>query len=163
MQQLIATAPRTLVWTDYTDRPISADEVLIRVTHASPKHGSEIADFRGNSPLIDEKYGPDWHLLTPRGADEQPGVVLGQWNVGNMVVGIIEQCGPDVVDYQPGDWVLTYSSIRKTCIAKAIQPPPSAKTPRRWGLNCKILVSQWSFTTHHWLSFNGLKTINGYS
>lgn len=129
MQQLIATAPRTLAWTDYTDRTLQPDEVLIRVTHASPKHGSEIADFRGNSPLIDEKYDPDWHLLTPRSADEQPGVVFGKWNVGNMVVGFIEQCGTDVVDYQSGDRVMTYSGIRETCIAKAINNHRLRKLP----------------------------------
>ena len=66
MKQLIATAPRQLQLLDYEDRPIEAHEVRIQVEYASPKHGSELADFRGLSPLIAESYDPQWQAFLPR-------------------------------------------------------------------------------------------------
>ena len=120
MKQLLADAPRTLAWHTYDDRPLQPDELRLRVAYASPKHGSEIADFRGNSPLIDEKYDPDWQLLVPRTGDDPAGVVFGEWNVGNMGVGHVEECAPAVTEFAVGDRVVAYSGIRETAIVRAV-------------------------------------------
>ena len=119
MKQLVATAPRVLSFLDYEDRQLNDDEVHIKVLYASPKHGSEIADFRGTSPFIKQKYDNDWQLFLQREADKQTSVVFGEWNVGNMVVGEITAKGKDVKDYEPGEMICTYGGIRETHIVNA--------------------------------------------
>ena len=56
MRALIATAPRKAELLDYEDREIADNEVKVKVEFASPKHGTEVVDFRGLSPFIDEDY-----------------------------------------------------------------------------------------------------------
>ena len=120
MKQLIATAPRQLQLLDYEDRTIEAHELRIVVEYASPKHGSELADFMGSSPFIAENYDPQWQAFLPREEGEAAGVAFGKWNVGNMVVGKIAEVGEAVTGYAPGDTICTYSGIRETAIVNAI-------------------------------------------
>lgn len=120
MKQLIATAPHQVMFTDYEDRPLQSDEVLIRVQYASPKHGSESMDFSGKSPFMHEQYDAEWNLFRPRKSDEPPVIQFGKWNVGNMVVGEIVGKGDAVKDFNEGDVVCTYGGIRETVIAKAV-------------------------------------------
>ena len=47
MKKLVATAPRTAELVEYEDREIKANEVKVKVEFAAPKHGTELADFRG--------------------------------------------------------------------------------------------------------------------
>jgi len=80
-RMLVATAPGKASIVEYRDRKIAANEVMVEVEFASPKHGSEIADFRGESPLINERYDDDWKLLVPRSPDQGKGVEFGSWNL----------------------------------------------------------------------------------
>ena len=57
MKKLVALEPRIAGFKDYEDREIEKNEVRIRVIFATPKPGTEIVDFRGLSPFIDEEYG----------------------------------------------------------------------------------------------------------
>ena len=50
MKKLVATAPREAKLVEYEDRPIASDEVKVKVEFAAPKHGTELADFRGTTP-----------------------------------------------------------------------------------------------------------------
>lgn len=119
MKKLVAIKPRVAGLIDYTDRPIDDDEVLIRVYYASPKHGTEIHDFRGISPFFDEKFDTEWNLFMPRKAKEK-GIVFGEFQLGNMIVGKITKKGSAVSDYQIGDIVATYGTIQETLITKAV-------------------------------------------
>lgn len=130
MKQLVAISPRTLSFLDYEDRVLNNDEILIKVLYASPKHGSEIADFRGTSPFIKEKYDHDRQLFLPRQEGEAAGVAFGGWNVGNMIVGDITAKGKDVQDYKIGERVCTYGGIRETIIVKAIGNHRLLKLPQ---------------------------------
>ncbi len=56
MKELVAASPGVLVFKEYEDRAITDNEIYVKVLYASPKHGSEIADFRGQSPFIKEKF-----------------------------------------------------------------------------------------------------------
>ncbi len=116
MKQLVATAPRTLEFLEYDDRKIDAKEILVKVLYASPKHGSEIADFRGLSPFIKEDYNSEWKLFLPRERGDEGGVAFGKWNVGNMIVGEISEKGKEVQGFEVGDLVCTYGGIRETHI-----------------------------------------------
>ena len=53
MKKLVATAPRVAELKDYEDREIKSNEVKVKVEFASPKHGTELADFRGTTPFVD--------------------------------------------------------------------------------------------------------------
>jgi len=119
-RMLVATAPGKAEIVEYRDRKIAANEVMVEVEFASPKHGSEIADFRGESPLIDERYDDDWKLLLPRSPDQRKGVEFGSWNLGNMWVGKIVVKGVDVKDYGVGERVCSYGGIRETHIVNAL-------------------------------------------
>jgi threonine dehydrogenase-like Zn-dependent dehydrogenase len=129
MKQLVATAANTLSFLEYEDRSIRHDEVYVKVLYASPKHGSEIADFRGTSPFIKEKYDNEWQLFLPRDEGEETGVAFGQWNVGNMIVGEVTAKGKDVKDYEIGERICTYGGIRETHIVKAINNHRLLKLP----------------------------------
>ena len=71
MKALIATAPRKAELLDYEDREIADNEVKVKVEFASPKHGTEVVDFRGLSPFIDEDYDPEWQIFKKRGDDDE--------------------------------------------------------------------------------------------
>ncbi|AFK07874.1 theronine dehydrogenase-like Zn-dependent dehydrogenase [Mesotoga prima MesG1.Ag.4.2] len=128
-RMLVATAPRKAAIVEYQDRKVAANEVMVEVEFASPKHGSEVADFRGESPLIDEFYDKDWHLILPRSAGEKKGVEFGSWNLGNMWVGKIVVKGVDVKDYSIGERVCSYGGIRETHIINAIGNDRLLKVP----------------------------------
>lgn len=71
MKKLVATAPRVAELKDYEDRPIQSNEVKVKVEFAAPKHGTELADFRGTTPFIDGKFDNDWKVFVERDADER--------------------------------------------------------------------------------------------
>ena len=129
MKALIATAPRKAELLDYEDREIADNEVKVKVEFASPKHGTEVVDFRGLSPFIDEDYDPEWQIFKKRGDDEARGVVFGEFNLGNMFVGKITEKGKNVTEYEIGDTVCSYGSIRETQIVNAVDNYKLRKLP----------------------------------
>jgi threonine dehydrogenase-like Zn-dependent dehydrogenase len=120
MKKLICTSPRVAKLADYEDREIKSNEVKVKVEFASPKHGTELADFRGTTPFINGKYDPDWKVFAKRGDDEPRGIVYGDLPLGNMFVGTIIEKGKDVVDYEVGDRVCSYGPIKETQIVNAV-------------------------------------------
>ncbi len=119
-KQLVATAPRVAEILEYQDRGILPNEVKVQVEFASPKHGTELTDFKGGSPFIKEKYDSEWQLFIPRGENEECGVKFGEWNLGNQWVGRIIEKGSQVGDYELGDRVCSYGGIRETVIINAV-------------------------------------------
>lgn len=119
-RQLIATAPSKLEIQQYEDREILPNEIKAKVLFASPKHGSEIADFRGESPFMYEEYDPEWQMFLPRDPSEETGVKFGDWNVGNQWIGKIIEVGSEVTDYQLGNIVCSYGGIRETHIVNGV-------------------------------------------
>ena len=103
MKKLVALEPRIAGFKDYEDREIEKNEVRIRVIFATPKPGTEIVDFRGLSPFIDEEFSEEWRLFLPREEGSQRGVVFGEFQLGNMIVGTIEETGSLVTEYQKGE------------------------------------------------------------
>lgn len=120
MKKLVALEPRVAGLKEYQERAIEKDEVLIKVKYASPKPGTEIVDFRGLSPFIDDEFDPEWNMFMPRPADAPRGIEFGDLSLGNMVVGEIAEIGSEVTEYQVGDIVSTYGFIRETVIAKGV-------------------------------------------
>ncbi|QJD86785.1 zinc-dependent alcohol dehydrogenase [Cohnella herbarum] len=119
-KQLIAAAPRQARIALYEELPIRPDEVKVKVTHASPKHGSELAAFRGESPHLADRYDEDWRLFLPRDPNGRQEVVFGDWNLGNQWVGEIIEAGSEVRDYRVGEKVCGYGGIREFHNVKAV-------------------------------------------
>jgi threonine dehydrogenase-like Zn-dependent dehydrogenase len=119
-RQLVAVAPRQAEILTYEDRDILPDEIKVQVNFASPKHGSELADFRGETPFLNEQYDPEWQLFLPREPEEEKGVKFGDWNLGNQWVGTVTEVGSEVTDYARGDVVCSYGGIRETHIVNAV-------------------------------------------
>jgi len=135
-KQLVAVAPRVTKLLDYEDRELLPHEVKVNVKYASPKHGSELADFRGETPFLREQFDPEWQLFLPREEDE--GVKFGEWNMGNQWVGVIVERGSQVTDYDIGDWVCSYGGIRETHIVPAVDNYRLRKMPK--GMSWKNAV-----------------------
>ena len=120
MNKLVATAPREAKLVEYEDRPIASDEVKVKVEFAAPKHGTELADFRGTTPFIDGKFDDEWRMFVQRDKEEPRGIVFGDLPLGNMFVGTIIEAGADVTEYKVGDRVCSYGQIKETQIVKAV-------------------------------------------
>lgn len=118
MKKLVALEPRIAQLVEYEDVAIENDEVKIDVFFASPKHGTEVVDFRGESPFFDEYFDEEWNLFLPR--KEGVGIEFGKFELGNMVIGEIVEKGKDVLDYDLGDFVCTYGPIKETVVAKGV-------------------------------------------
>ncbi|WKZ92581.1 zinc-binding alcohol dehydrogenase [Chimaeribacter arupi] len=120
MKKLVAVAPRVAALVEYEDRPLQAHEVRIRVQFGAPKHGTEVVDFRGVSPFIDEAFSSEWNLFVPRAEGEARGIEFGNFTLGNMVVGTVEEKGGQVTQYQLGDRVCTYGPLQETVIVNGV-------------------------------------------
>lgn len=129
LKKLVATAPRVAELVSYEERELAAHEVKIKVAFASPKHGTEVVDFRGLSPFIDEEFSEEWQLFLPRSEEAKRGIVFGEFQLGNMVVGEIIEAGSAVTDYQLGDIVSTYGPIQETVIVAAVDNYKLRKIP----------------------------------
>ncbi|RHW42638.1 alcohol dehydrogenase [Neobacillus notoginsengisoli] len=129
MKKLIATKPRLAELVDYEDVPVKPNEVKIKVDFASPKHGTEVVDFRGHSPFFEEEFNEEWRMFMPREKGATPGIVFGEFPLGNMVVGKIIELGNEVTDYQLGDTVCTYGPIMETVTVNGVDNYKLRKMP----------------------------------
>lgn len=120
MKKLIAAKPRVAELKEYEDREILAHEVKVSVEFASPKHGTELADFRGTTPFIDGKFNEEWKVFEQRAEDEERGIVFGDLPLGNMFVGTIIETGAAVSEYKVGDRVCSYGAIKETQILNGV-------------------------------------------
>lgn len=120
-KQLIAAAPRKAEIQNYEDPMLYPHQVKVKVEFASPKHGSELAGFRGESPHEADYYNEEWHAFLPRNSDNAKGSGgFGNWNLGNQWVGRIIEVGSEVKDYVIGERVCGYGGIRETRIVNAV-------------------------------------------
>ncbi|MBK5143615.1 zinc-binding alcohol dehydrogenase [Budviciaceae bacterium BWR-B9] len=129
MKKLVATEPRVAALVEYQDRPVTSHEVKIRVEFGSPKHGTEVVDFRGVSPFIDEEFSSEWNMFVPRPADAPRGIEFGKFQLGNMVVGTIIEMGNEVTEYQMGDRVCSYGPLQETVIINGVNNYKLRKMP----------------------------------
>jgi threonine dehydrogenase-like Zn-dependent dehydrogenase len=120
LKQLIAVAPHKAEIGEYSDQEIKSHQVRVDVKFAAPKHGSELAGFRGESPHFHDYYDERWRTFLPRKDEEKKGINFGKWNLGNQWVGTITEVGSEVKDYKVGDRVCGYGGIRETHIVDAV-------------------------------------------
>jgi threonine dehydrogenase-like Zn-dependent dehydrogenase len=145
VKKLVVIEPNKAALVDYEDRGVEPDEVKIRVNFASPKHGTEIADFNGTTPFINGKYDPDWQVFTERSDTEPRGIVYGDLPIGNMVVGEIIELGHEVKDYSIGDLVTVYGAVRETVIVKGTNNYKLRKLPHGMSPSQAVLYDPAQF------------------
>jgi threonine dehydrogenase-like Zn-dependent dehydrogenase len=108
-RELIAVAPRTPVIRDYDERPLARREIRIRTEFASPKHGTELVNYR-DEPAAHRPYDRQIGAVMTRRADSFPRPL------GNMAVGTVVESGEDVTRFRIGDRVFGHFPIRETQI-----------------------------------------------
>ena len=120
MKKLVATKPRVAELVEYEDREILEHEVKVKVEFAAPKHGTELADFRGTTPFINGKFDDEWKIFKDRVESEPRGIQFGEHPLGNMFVGTIVEAGVNVTEYAVGDRVCSYGPIKETQIVNGV-------------------------------------------
>jgi len=129
MKKLVAVEPRVAGLVEYDDRSVNPNEVKIKVDFASPKHGTEVVDFRGLTPFMEEDFNEEWRMFMPREEGAKPGIVFGEFQLGNMVVGKIIEKGSEVTEFEIGDDVCTYGPIMETVIVNGVDNYKLRKMP----------------------------------
>lgn len=130
MKKLVAVEPRKAGFLEYNDPEIQSNQVKINVYFAAPKHGTEVVDFRGITPFMNEYFSDEWRVFLPREESSEPGIIFGEFQLGNMVVGEIVEVGNEVKDYQVGELVCTYGPIMETVIVNAVNNHRLRKMPK---------------------------------
>ncbi|GGC84383.1 alcohol dehydrogenase [Thalassobacillus devorans] len=126
---LIATEPRKAELVAVETAAVGVDEVKVKVEFSAPKHGTEVVDFRGTTPFMEEEFSEEWRTFVPRKDPSNKGIVFGEFKLGNMVVGEIIETGGQVTDFSIGDRVCTYGPISEYVVVKGVDNHRLLKMP----------------------------------
>ena len=106
-RELVAIAPYTPVLREFEDRPLGPKEVRVRSEYAAFKHGTELIEYRGQSPFANSRYDPEWQMFI-----ETEEVNRFPMGLGNMTIGVVVEVGSEVTRLKTGDRVYRHSSLR---------------------------------------------------
>jgi len=111
-REVVALAPKRLVYREYDDLPLKPGEVRIRSRLSAEKHGTALTMYRGVSPFEDKIYDGKMGLFSTksRTVEERP---VFPMRVGNMSVGLVTEVGSKVTRFKTGDRVYGYLPIRE--------------------------------------------------
>ncbi len=91
--------------------PLGPLDVRVVVHFAAPKHGTELHGLTGSA--FDRKiWDKDLRMFLPR-SDNAPTPEKKERNIGNMIVGVVGEIGPEVTQFKPGERVFGYGPIRE--------------------------------------------------
>jgi threonine dehydrogenase-like Zn-dependent dehydrogenase len=126
-RELIAIAPRTPVLREYEEPPLGTMQIRIRTEFASPKHGTELIGYR-DEPASHHQYDRELGAVVPVESTAGAGFPM---HLGNMAVGQVVECGPEVTRFQTGDRVFGHWPIRETHVVgqELVDPLPEGITP----------------------------------
>lgn len=110
-KELIATAPRTPGYRDYTEPELGPRQVRVRSLFGAFKHGTELIEYRDESPFKDSRYDSEWQMFV-----KAENSIRFPRGLGNMIVGEITEVGSEVSSLKAGDRVTAHSSLRETCV-----------------------------------------------
>ncbi len=102
---------------DYQDRPLDADEVLVRTEMASGKHGTTFAMFDPRT-FDGKRFDVERHLVVDdaRVASARLPSAGNPWTTGTSGLGVVEAVGAHVSRFAPGERVIGLMDIRETNI-----------------------------------------------
>ena len=119
-RRLVVVAPHEADITEYEDQGVGRGEILVRVQYASPKHGTELAMFRGTDPFAGVMFDEDWRLFLKRG--DVPLLNGDKPVLGNQWVGVVTEAGEGVEEFEVGQRVCGYGGIQETQLVAAANP-----------------------------------------
>ncbi|MDQ2692826.1 MAG: zinc-binding dehydrogenase [Chloroflexota bacterium] len=99
---VVFTAPRTVAFEDYEDRPLEPREVRVRTLYSGISAGTELTAYRGSNPYISKQWDPNNRLFLPSETPSQPYPLSG-W--GYEEVGEVIEVHPEVTALKVGDIV----------------------------------------------------------
>jgi threonine dehydrogenase-like Zn-dependent dehydrogenase len=108
-RELVALAVRQPAIREYEDEPLAPSEIRVRTLFGSPKHGTELHGYRGDSPFSDSHWDPAAKIFRPGAAGSgfpRP--------LGNIAVGVVTEIGAEVGGIAVGDRVAGYGPLRET-------------------------------------------------
>ncbi|QGQ98349.1 zinc-binding alcohol dehydrogenase [Paenibacillus psychroresistens] len=126
-KQLIVIEPRKAGFKEYVDAAIQEDQVKVKVEYAAPKRGTELMDFRNETPNLVDAYMDEWKAYMPLKYKPER---FGGWPLGNQWVGIITEVGTSVLDYRVGERVCGYGGIQETHVICAVDNYYLLKMPQ---------------------------------
>lgn len=111
-RRLVVAGPRQAALEAYERPVVGPGEIGVRVEYASPKHGTELAAFRGEDPFVADLFDEDWRLFLGRdkGGGEDHG--SGRPVLGNQWVGVVDEVGEGAEGFRVGDRVCGYGGIQ---------------------------------------------------
>lgn len=113
--ELVVTAPRTIGFSEYADRDLAPNEVLIETTVSGIKHGTELNLYRGTNPFADQVWDPVLRVFRPPEEGETVAPFFPH-TLGSWAAGIVKQVGSQVQLLAPGDRVHGEWKHRQTAI-----------------------------------------------
>jgi threonine dehydrogenase-like Zn-dependent dehydrogenase len=111
-RRLVVAGPRRAVLEEYERPAVGPGEIGACVEYASPKHGTELAVFRGEDPFVADLFDEDWRLFVGRDRAEREAENGGRAVLGNQWVGVVHEVGEGVDEFRVGDRVCGYGGIQ---------------------------------------------------
>ncbi|MBC7237904.1 MAG: alcohol dehydrogenase catalytic domain-containing protein, partial [Chloroflexi bacterium] len=108
-KRLMCVDREKLAWQEYEEEPLRGAQVRIRTEFAAAKHGTEMALYKGYAQARGI-YDREW-MLFRQPPEPRPAYPVA---MGNMVVGRIEEVGPEVRELKVGDRVCAYGAFAQT-------------------------------------------------
>ena len=99
---VVFTAPRTIGFEAYEDRPLETREVRVRTLYSGISAGTELTAYRGSNPYISKQWDTKNRLFHASDSPSQPYPLSG-W--GYEEVGEVTEIHPDVTTLKVGDIV----------------------------------------------------------
>ena len=97
---VVFSAPRTVGFETYEDRPLQPHEVRLRTLYSGISAGTELTAYRGSNPYLHKQWDPDRKLFVPA---EQPSLTYPVSGWGYEEVGeVIER----EMDFAEGSWII---------------------------------------------------------
>jgi len=112
-KELIAVAPGEAVLKEYEERPLKDDEVRIKSTISTEKHGTTLSAFKGLAPHVTKEFNEKDRIFYRK--KKQPAF---PFSLGNMTAGRVIEIGKKVKKFKIGDRVYGYLPIRETHTVK---------------------------------------------
>ena len=128
-RELVATAPRTPVLREYEEPPLAAEQIRIRSQFSAPKHGTEVAFYRGTAAFINAIFDPQ----TKTFIQSAQAAATFPMPLGNMTVGVVTQLGEKVTRFKVGERVYGHLPIRETHTVSEgqVHAMPEGMTPEQ--------------------------------
>ena len=97
---VVFTAPRTVGFESFEDRPLKANEVRLRTLYSGISAGTELTAYRGSNPYLHKQWDPTRKLFVPA---ERPSLTYPVSGWGYEEVGEVIELGNEVHDVSLGD------------------------------------------------------------